>query len=100
MKTYFEPNKNTWSEILKRPLIDVSSLHEKVKNILDEIKTDGDKALKKYTELFDKVKLESLAVSEDEFKEAESLVSDELKEAISLASRKYIQISFSTKIRN
>ncbi len=86
MKTYFEPNKNTWSEILKRPLIDVSSLHEKVKTILDEIKKDGDKALKKYTELFDKVKLKSIAVSEEEFNEAEKLVNNELKAAISLAS--------------
>ena len=87
MKTYFEPNKNTWPEILKRPLIDVSSLHEKVKTILDEIKKDGDKALKKYTELFDKVKLESFAVSEDEFKAADNLVDDNLKDAISLASK-------------
>ena len=86
MKTYFEPNKNTWADILKRPLIDVSSLHEKVQTILNEIKIDGDLALKKYTELFDRVKLDTLAVSEEEFKEAENLVSDELKQAISLAS--------------
>ena len=86
MKTYFEPNKKTWPEILKRPLIDVSSLHEKVKGILDEIKKDGDKALIKYTELFDKVKLESFAVSEEEFIEAENLVNKDLKDAISLAS--------------
>ncbi len=86
MKTYFEPNKNTWADILKRPLIDVSSLHEKVQTILNEIKIDGDLALKKYTELFDRVKLNTLAVSEEEFKEAENLVSDELKQAISLAS--------------
>ena len=86
MKTYFEPNKNTWADILKRPLIDVSSLHEKVQTILNEIKIDGDLALKKYTELFDKVKLKSIAVSEEEFIEAENRISKELKEAISLAS--------------
>ncbi len=86
MRTYIEPKKEIWSEILKRPLIDVSSLHEKVKGILAEIKTNGDAALKKYTLLFDKVELESYVVSEEEFNEAENLVDNELKEAISLAS--------------
>lgn len=87
MKTYFEPKKNTWPEILKRPLIDVSSLHKKVKTILDEIKKDGDKALQKYTELFDKVQLQTFTVSEEELIAAEKLVDENLKNAILLASK-------------
>jgi len=53
--------------------------------IFNEVKTDGDKAIKKYTERFDGVKLESSIVSADEIKRASMSVSEELKQAIQLA---------------
>ena len=55
MKTYIEPARNTWTEILKRPVFDVSELFSLVKPVLDEIKETGDLALKKYTLKFDGV---------------------------------------------
>ena len=66
MKKYENPSKNTWNEILKRPLFDVSELYGKVQNILNEIKTEGDQALKKFTFQFDGIELDELAVSTDE----------------------------------
>ena len=41
MKTYINPEKNVWPEILKRPLIDVSELYGKVQSILDELKKES-----------------------------------------------------------
>ena len=87
MKTYINPEKTTWPEILKRPLFDVSVLHEKVQTILNEIKSDGDKALKKFTFQFDGIHLDSILVSENEIEEAVKLVDSELKYAIALASK-------------
>ena len=87
MKTYINPEKTTWPEILKRPLFDVSVLHEKVQTILNEIKSDGDKALKKFTFQFDRIHLDSILVSENEIEEAVKLVDSELKYAIALASK-------------
>ncbi|NOR75630.1 MAG: histidinol dehydrogenase [Draconibacterium sp.] len=87
MKTYINPLKNTWSEILKRPLIDISKLYEKVQPILNEIKKDGDVALRKYTMQFDGFLLKEILVSTDEIIEAEKQISSELKEAINLASK-------------
>lgn len=86
MKTYINPSKNTWTEILKRPLFDVSELYGKVQTILNEIKKDGDAALRKYTLAFDGFQLDSLQVSEEEINKAEPKVDTELKEAISKAS--------------
>lgn len=86
MKTYINPSKNTWTEILKRPLFDVSELYGKVQTILNEIKKDGDTALRKYTLAFDGFQLDSLQVSSDEINKAEQKVEPALKEAISLAS--------------
>lgn len=87
MKTYTNPKQNIWTEILKRPLFDVSELYGKVQSILNEIKTDGDDALRKYTLQFDGIKLQSFLVSEDELKEAEKRIDSKLKEAIALASK-------------
>jgi histidinol dehydrogenase len=87
MKTFINPPQDAWSEILKRPLIDVSELYGKVQSILNEIKVEGDKALKKFTLQFDGIQLDSILVPENEIEEAEKLVDKELKDAIALASK-------------
>lgn len=87
MKTYINPPRETWPEILKRPVLDVSELHGKVQSILNEIKTGGDEALRKYTLQFDGVNPDSFLVSEQELIEAEQQVDEELKAAIKLASK-------------
>ena len=51
------------------------------------MKANGDAAVLEYEEQFDKVKLASLVVTEEEMKEAESQVPIELKVAILLAQR-------------
>lgn len=86
MKTYINPKKNTWPELLKRPLFDVSDLYSKVQLILNDIKTNGDTALKKYTAQFDGIELDSFKVSAAEILEAEKIIDEELKMAIRLAS--------------
>lgn len=86
MKTFVNPEKSRWSQILQRPLMDVSGLYETVQGVLNEIKQKGDSALRKYTLQFDGVNLEKLQVSEKEWTEAERQVEPELKKAIELAA--------------
>ncbi len=76
------PNREDWAELLKRPSFDNSSLTETVSGILSDVRSRGDEAIKEYELKFDKVQLSSLAVSETEINEAETLISDELKNAI------------------
>lgn len=87
MKKILYPNKSEWAEMLRRPVLNVETLFENVGTILKEVRTNGDKAVIEYEERFDKVKMESLAVSEAEIKEAEKEVPIELKVAILLAQR-------------
>ena len=87
MKKILYPHKNDWAEILKRPVLNMETLRGTVCEVLDKIKAEGDKAVIEYEERFDKVKLESLAVTDAEMKEAEALVPIELKVAILLAQR-------------
>ena len=70
---------------VSRPVMDSSSLEKSVKKILDKVKKNGDKAVKKYAKEFDGVKLKKLQVTEKEIKEAIALVPDELKQAIQQA---------------
>ena len=87
MKKILFPDKKDWAELLKRPTQDVSTLFENVSAILKNVKANGDHAVLDYEEQFDKVKLESLAVTPEEIKEAEAQVPIELKVAILLAQR-------------
>ena len=87
MKKILYPHKNDWADILKRPVLSMETLRGTVCEVLDKIKAEGDKAVIEYEERFDKVKLESLAVTDTEMKEAETLVPIELKVAILLAQR-------------
>ena len=87
MKKILYPNQADWADILKRPVLNMETLRGTVCEVLDKIKAEGDKAVIEYEERFDKVKLESLAVTDAEMKEAESQVPIELKVAILLAQR-------------
>ena len=87
MKQIEYPDKSQWAELLKRPSLNVESLFDTVRTILDRVKTEGDRAVLAYEEQFDKVKLSALAVTGEEMREAETLISEELKNAIRLAKQ-------------
>lgn len=81
------PTKEIWKDILKRPSIDNTSLEATVQTVLSDIKANGQSAVNKYTLQFDKVNLENILASDDEFVLAEKLISVELKQAIQLAKK-------------
>lgn len=70
--------------LLKRNTDSFSDREAVVKDILSDVKENGDAAVFKYTEKFDKVKLDSksILVSEAEFEEAYSLIDKELLRVI------------------
>ena len=85
MKTIKYPNKNTWSELLKRPTQTVNDIESTVNQIFEDVQRNGDIAVKKYTSLFDGADLQSNLVTEQEIEEASSKLSSELKAAINQA---------------
>ena len=85
MKIFRYPTKETWGELLKRPTLDVEALRGTVSEVLQRVRTEGDRAVKEYEEKFDKVQLASLSVTPEEIAEGVARVSPELKSAIELA---------------
>ncbi len=87
MKKIINPERKDWADILCRPTLQTETLRDTVKEVLDRVKAEGDKAVLEYEERFDKVKLDSLVVTEAEIAEAKKEVPIELKAAIMLALR-------------
>lgn len=85
MKQYKYPNFAEWKALSERPLQNQENLSEQVKLVFGEVKKNGDRALKIFTEKFDGVALNYFKVSENEIDEAKNLVSEELKSAIKTA---------------
>lgn len=85
MKTYKYPSPKEWTEITKRPHLDTARLNKTVNDILTDIKSRGDEAVKEYEEKFDNAKLQHLAVSQEEIDEAVRSTPKELYDAIMLA---------------
>ncbi len=79
------PSRNDWASIVKRPHLDLSRLNATVKSVLDDVKAQGDAAVKRYEEKFDHVSLTSLAVTPEEIDEAMSIITLELKASLELA---------------
>lgn len=87
MEIIKNPTRKEWEQLTKRSELDVSTLFGTVQEVLNTVKKEGDKALLRYGELFDKVSLASLTVSQEEVAEAEQLISEDLKDAIRTAKK-------------
>ena len=85
MQIIDNPNKENWSEVLKRPTQTVKDIEATVNQIFEEVLAEGDVAIKNYTARFDGVDLVSNIVSSDELQEAIAKVPAKLQEAIKLA---------------
>ncbi|MCY7310752.1 MAG: histidinol dehydrogenase [Chitinophagaceae bacterium] len=87
MRLYRYPDKKVWTDIIQRPVADNAALDKTVRKILGKVKEKGDKAVIKYTQEFDGIKLKNLIASEKEIAAAEALLNDELKQAIQQAKK-------------
>lgn len=85
MNTIINPPKSQWPGILKRPEVKQESLISKVESIIHEVKINGDKALKRFTQKFDHWDAEELLLTEEEKKKALEAVDVDLRNAINLA---------------
>lgn len=81
------PAREDWASLMTRPAFDSTSLFDTVQKVLDDVRKRGDKAVKEYTQQFDKVTIDTIEVSKEEIDEAEKLISSNLKQAIEMARR-------------
>ncbi len=87
MKIIKNVKQKDWETLTNRPELDKQDLYQIVNDILDNVKENGDKALKSYTKQFDKVYIDKLLISQSEIDNANKLVPLELKQAINIAKQ-------------
>jgi len=85
MNKIFNPKRNTWSSLVKRPLYNLDSVKNVVDEIFNNVKLYGDKSLIDYTNKFDKVNLNNLIVSDKKINNSENEIDKDLKESINIA---------------
>jgi len=87
MKQYINPSSKEWAHLLERPNASSSDLEVVVEEVFEQVKEKGDKAIKEYTQKFDKVSIQHISVTKIEIQLAENNVADKLKEAIQRAKQ-------------
>lgn len=87
MNTVLYPTQDTWPELMKRPTLSMDSHAVLVKKVFDEVKIDGDKAIKKFTKEFDDVDVLDLVVPAMAFVGTQKQVSKALSKAIHIAKK-------------
>jgi histidinol dehydrogenase len=85
MNTTDNPSRKHWDVLTQRPTKKSTDLGKVIGEVFDEVKKNGDAALRAYTARFDNVVLNDLKVSQEEIDASAALVSEDLKNAIALA---------------
>lgn len=81
------PPRESWNGLTERPTQSLETIEQKVLPVLQDVKLNGDEALRHYSKLFDGVELIDFSVSAEDMNQALSSVSEELKQAINTAYR-------------
>jgi len=87
------------AKLLRRGRADLSQVEAKVAEILAEVRSRGDAALREFTRRFDGVEVEELKVSEEEIEKARERVEGKLIEALELAKENIAEFH-SRQLRN
>ncbi|CAM3161928.1 histidinol dehydrogenase [Chryseobacterium flavum] len=97
MKIYRYPTKDSWKDLVKRPVLEQKEISALITEIFTEVKKNGDKALIEFNHKFDKADTQSISVTREEIENAEKQVSDELKKAVQQAKENISKFHASQK---
>ena len=85
MEIIYYPEKHEWPELIKRPVLNQDELYKLVRDILDDVKINGDKSILKYSKKFDGIVPENFSVIKNDIIESEKHIEPKLKDAINIA---------------
>lgn len=87
MKIIQSPTRSEWATLCQRPQIELEFLESAVRNVMNRVRKSGDEALTELTLQYDKVRLDSIEVTETEINDAVTNLSSTLKTAIISAAK-------------
>ena len=92
------PAQSSFKQIGTRPALDSQSLDAIIKGVFEQVKSNGDQALRDLTLAFEKKNINQIAYSESEISQQASLVPQELKDAIQVAYKNIYTFHESQKL--
>ena len=87
MKTILLPEKEIWNELCKRPVIARNDLENIVRDIINKVKSESDKAVNYFSKKFDGVAPGNLKVSSEEIMKSAMQIPQKLRNAINVAKK-------------
>lgn len=87
IKIYDNPERGTWPTLCNRCLADDEIVEARVADIVEQVKSEGDTAIRRLSMQIDGVATETIEVTEEERKEAFEKVPQPLRDAIAKAVR-------------
>lgn len=85
IQSIIKPEKQQWQSLCKRPGIKAIDLNELTNQIFKDIERNGDKAVKKYTNLFDETNSDRIKLTQEDIAQGVAEVPADLQRAIELA---------------
>lgn len=85
MQIIDNPPPKEWPYLLARPVFSQQEIEKTVAEILEEVRSHGDNAVRAFTSRFDGIDVPSFRVEPSEFEKAESELSSDVKKAIATA---------------
>lgn len=85
MKIFEFPSKEQIKEIIKRPTLDFEQIEQKVRPIIEEVRKNGDQALRKFALEFDNILINDFKIEREILDNSEKNISPQLKNAIDIA---------------
>jgi len=82
MNIFNNPERCTWYNLSKRAIADNPVIAERVSEIIEKVRLDGDKAIFKLALEIDSISLNQLSITDDEIFQACNSVSQDVKDAI------------------
>ncbi|OAV43727.1 histidinol dehydrogenase [Lewinella sp. 4G2] len=87
MKIYDNPSPSEWPALTRRPAKDLSNLRTSVSALMQNVRENGDAALRELTAKFDGIELDSIRVEQSIIEAAGDQLAPELRAAIQLAKQ-------------
>ena len=86
MKRIVFPELKNIAQLLQRPAIETASLEASVRQILGEVKSGGDDAVRKFTAKFDKAQPQSIVLAPEQWRAQAERCPEALRTAMNVAA--------------
>lgn len=98
MKIFEFPSKEQIKEIIKRPTLDFEQIEQKVRPIIEEVRKNGDQALRKFALEFDNILINDFKIEREILDNSEKNISPQLKNAIDIAFNNIYKFHLAQKV--